>query len=436
MAELFRQEDADYVYDLVKKICVDIGPGCPCSPQEKQRGNIFKHEMQKFADKVEVEPFTCAPKAFIGWFKIGCVLGIISLVFFFLSYYDIYPILFSLIGLIIAIFIFLMMLFEFIFYTEFIDRFYKKKESFNVIGRIIPDEEVKNIIILSGHHDSALQFNWLRYLKYGYYFTEFVLIFSVTTLLIGLTRTFIYNLLGMPKPESLHFFAILMLIFFPMGFIFGVFFAESGKNGGKVPGATDNLASSAMAVRIGQILKSRKLKSESDSNNTKISDHKNSIPKNTEIRIISFGCEEAGTRGSYRYVARHLRELKEKNTMCINFETICTPNITILTTDRNSTLKNSKKVVRKLDNAANIANISHKVEPMPFGGGGTDTLPFSKAGIDAACLFAMKVPSQMIKFYHQPWDDYTILNKEAIGNTMKIALEFLKNEVNLSNRHV
>ena len=56
------------------------------------------------------------------------------------------------------------------------------------------------------------------------------------------------------------------------------------------PGAADNLSAYALAVALcGFLLRNSSY-----------------IPVDTEIRFISFGSEEAGLRGSRRYVERHL----------------------------------------------------------------------------------------------------------------------------------
>ena len=60
--------------------------------------------------------------------------------------------------------------------------------------------------------------------------------------------------------------------------------------GGVVPGAVDNLAASALAAALAR----------------RLANNPASVPPGVEIRFISFGGEEAGLRGSRRYVARLL----------------------------------------------------------------------------------------------------------------------------------
>jgi Zn-dependent M28 family amino/carboxypeptidase len=192
--------------------------------------------------------------------------------------------------------------------------------------------------------------------------------------------------------------------------IIAFFFTESGKNGGKVPGAVDNLSAVGITLAVGRILK----------------EHPGLHPVDTEIRLISFGGEEAGVRGARSYVKAHEAELKSKNTICINYETIINPEIAIITSDKNGFQKNSPEVINALKNAAIAAKVPYKVNPFPFGGGGTDCIPFGEAKIKTACLYALKVPQQMVEFYHQRLDNYDKLNLDALQNGIKIAVEYLK----------
>jgi hypothetical protein len=85
------------------------------------------------------------------------------------------------------------------------------------------------------------------------------------------------------------------------------------------------------------------------------------IPADTEIRFISFGSEEAGLRGSRRYVQRHLDELKRLDARLLNFETVAHPEITILTSDLNGTVENSPEMVTSVVAAAERAGVPYKV---------------------------------------------------------------------------
>jgi hypothetical protein len=38
-------DDAQYALDIVKKICAEVGPGLPATPQERERAAIIKNEL-------------------------------------------------------------------------------------------------------------------------------------------------------------------------------------------------------------------------------------------------------------------------------------------------------------------------------------------------------------------------------------------------------
>jgi Zn-dependent M28 family amino/carboxypeptidase len=192
--------------------------------------------------------------------------------------------------------------------------------------------------------------------------------------------------------------------------IFAMFFNRGRKNGGTVPGAADNLSASALSVAICRFLVN----------------HPAYIPEDTEIRFISFGSEEAGLRGSRRYVERHLEELKSLDARLLNFETVAHPEIIIPTSDVNG-VKNSPVMVSSVAAAARQAGVPFKVQPYPTGGGGSDAGPFSQAGLKAVTLLPFKIPQQIVEFYHQKWDRPEILTIDPLLNVLKLAIEWVRN---------
>jgi len=98
----------------------------------------------------------------------------------------------------------------------------------------------------------------------------------------------------------------------------------------------------------------------------------------TEIRFISFSSEEAGLRGSRRYVERYLDELKRLDTQLLNFEMVAHPEIHILTSDVNGTLQNSSEMVKSVVAAVVSAGVPHKVQSASLGVG---TMQLSSAGL-------------------------------------------------------
>jgi len=49
-------------------------------------------------------------------------------------------------------------------------------------------------------------------------------------------------------------------------------------------------------------------------------------------------------------------------------------------------------------------------------------------------LLAFKIPQQMVAFYHQKWDRPEILTIEPLLNVLKLTLEWIHNEGELSKK--
>jgi hypothetical protein len=413
------------MYEIIQSIIDECGPRMPCSPQEAQGAEIIKKELELVCDDVDLEPFSCNPNAFLGFIKVDIVLVLLSFISFFLiplNLFNYWGYVMSFLSFGFNLIAFLILWNEFFNYREFIDPLFKSRNSQNVIGKIYPKEEVKKILIFSGHHDSALQFNLLTYLKIGYPIVIFLglgimflwLLVSIVVILLILVNLFFYEL-----------FFLFVLILFLIGtpaFIGLFLFVPFGEKANKVPGAVDNLSAVAIVLALGKILKK----------------NKELVPNNTEIRLISFGCEEAGLRGAFRYVEKHFDELKRFEAECINMDAIHSKdNITIIDFEPSTRTKHSEIVVEKIVNAAKSSQI--KIKASAMGGsstfekivgqitGGTDATAFSKAGIKAANISAMDL-NKMLKFYHQPTDTLDKIEKESLERVLQICIAYIINE--------
>jgi hypothetical protein len=411
MASEVNDDDLEYAYHFIQHICTEIGPGHSGTAQEQQRGEYIQQELEQIVDTVVAEEFTCSPATHLEWIKLGVVLVAISAVFYSLSVLGIFPLASAILAALSAGVVFAMNLFQFILYREFVDFLYPTKKSSNIVGTIKSKSATKSILIFSGHHDSALQFTWLRYLKRGYFLVVATLIGSMVIVaaasLLQLTLVLANHTLGVLPTVIM----VLLWVLTPAVLAFGFFFAEKGEYGGKVPGAIDNLSAVATTLALARIVKR----------------HPELVADHTEIRIISFGCEEAGCRGSLRYVQAHREELQQHDTACVNFESLCDPTIWIFRTDRNSTVKYPPQFVDEMVAAAQQSGVPFIVKPFPFGGGGTDGLRFAEAGIPSTTLYALRVPEDMVALYHQEFDTYDKINNETLANALKIAVEFLRN---------
>jgi peptidase M28-like protein len=410
------EHDATFVLNLVRTICSDAGPGLPGTSQERQRGAIIRRELETClgAENVFEEEFTCAPGAFLGTFPI-CAALTLSAALFNASIgqlTDLSSLLTAGSALALSILSVLVFTLEFVFGLELVDPFFRQSRSSNVIGalRTSATNDVKRLLIVSGHHDSALENTWFRFLGYGAFpliATSFIAF--ITMLMMGIVQfTGVVT-----RNNSLMDFGTLgwLMFVYPIvpGVICGLFFTHGSKNGGIVPGAVDNLSASALAVALCRFLV----------------DHSENIPADTEIRFISFGSEEAGLRGSRRYVARHLAELLELDARVLNVEMVAYPEITILTSEKSGTVQNSPAMVRSVVAAAERAGVPYRLKGATIGEA-NDAGSFSKAGLAATTIIPFRMPQQLVAFYHQKWDCPEVLSIEPLLNVLKLALEWVR----------
>ena len=416
------KDDSNYMYEIIQSIIDECGPRMPCSPQEAQGAEIIKEELKKVCDDVVIEPFSCNPRAFLGYIKVDVALVFLSFLLFFsipLNLFNYWGYVMSFLSFGLTLIAILILWNEFFNYREFIDPLFKTRNSQNVIGKIYPKGEVKKILIFSGHHDSALQFNLLTHLKIGY---PIVIFLGLGIMILWLFTSIIVVLLILINLFFYELFFLFVLILFLIGIpaLIGLFFFVSfGEKANKVPGAVDNLSAVAIVLALGKILKK----------------NKEIVPNNTEIRLISFGCEEAGLRGAFRYVDKHFDELKRLDAECINMDGIHSKdNISIIDFEPSTRTKHSEIVVEKIINAAKSSQI--KVKASALGGssmiekiigqvtGGTDATAFSKAGIKAANISAMDL-KQMLGFYHQPTDTVDKIEKGSLENVLQICISYI-----------
>jgi len=418
MAEIITNDDAQYAYDIVKTICTEVGPGLPGTPQERERAAILKKELESHlgAGNVVVEEFTVAPAAFVGGLPI-CALFILIAALLNISVgrlTGVLPWLVAIAALALSIFPLLSFVLEFLLGYEFTDRFFSKKQSQNVAGalRRPGTQEVKRLLIVSGHHDSALEHTWLNLLGgVGFYVASATMLIGfvvMPVMIIIQLAGLITGNAGIVRTGTLGW----VLLVYPIVpcIIAALFFSRGRKGGGVVPGAADNLSASALAVALCRFLVR----------------NPSTIPADTEIRFISFGSEEAGVRGSRRYVERHLDELKRLDVRVLNSEMVAHPEIGILTSEASGTVRTSPEMVKSAVAAAERAGVPYKVKPASFGVGG-DANPFCKAGLKATTLLCYRYPQQWEAWYHQRTDRPDVLTMEPLLNVLKLAFEWVRN---------
>jgi hypothetical protein len=380
--------------DFIKMICEDVGPRIGGSEEESKAGQIIYDEMASFCDEIEKHEFECHPGGFLDYIWITAALYIVGVI----SYFFI-PILSSII-------FFLGLAVYFVQQNltwEVIDFLFPKKKSFHVIGKILPRNTPKNLILLGGHHDSAYEFPLLS--KLGGKSAILIIVTVVIVLLniiLGIVKT-ILIVMGMSSKNSFDIVDLIQIPLFVIGVVLVLIIAKFLRSNTVVLGANDNLTAVAAILECGKYFSKNK-------------------PEETEIWLVSFAGEEH-MRGSKRFVSEYKPVLIEREAMLFNLECLSSETFLLATAESMFFAKHSSKVVEIGKKAAEDLKIPVNVGPLKFAG--SDAANFSRKGLHAATLFGVAkkgTPSH----WHTLDDTPENLNGKNIARGAEIALHFVE----------
>ncbi|MFW9947103.1 MAG: M28 family metallopeptidase [Promethearchaeota archaeon] len=407
-----------YMYKFIEDVCTTIGPRESGTEKEILAGNKIEEELKKCCDETHQEEYISHPHAFLGGIRYGAMLVLVSIVLYWLSLLidlnflqleSFYSLLLIIVALIIVTLTICYFILNVMKYHEVFDFLFPKRKSKNIIGTINPSGKIKNTIIFSAHHDSAFEFNTFYYLgRIGQVIINLGYLAVIIIFIVIIVKIFFQLLTNIIDFAIVFFsFGILFLILMPIAFVY-IFFHSYRP----VLGAFDNLSGVAVVLGIGRYL-----------NENRTND--NVFPKNTRVHLISFAGEEAGLRGSKRYITSHFEELKETGAIVINMDGLAKKDIVIVI-DKESGIgaKHNHEVVKSLYKIAKDINDKAKIGSLPFGA--TDAAAFSKKGIPATCLGGLNLKEELAPYYHTRNDTPEVIEEEALGQTVQICVEYLK----------
>ncbi len=406
VAEPDVSDGAAYALGLVRTICTTVGPGLPGSAQERERADAIRDELAAHLGdgNVATEDFDFAPGAFVGSVPLAALLVLAAALANVLGGGATWSVIAALALSALAIAVYVL---EFVLERELLDRWFPKARSQNVIGTLPARTAARRVLIVSGHHDSAPENRWLGWLGYGFFVGSLIAALGFAVMLVASVMQVVGLATGDPELGRLGWHWLVFPIAPAVGF--GLFFTRSRRHGGTVLGAADNLAASALVAALCRFFV----------------EHRALVPSDVELRFLSFGAEEAGLRGSRRYVARHLDELRRLDARLLNFETIADREIGILTSDLAGSVRCAPEAVQAAVTAAERAGVPHRVKSA-FVGVGTDAAPFCRERLRAVSLLPFRVPQQMIAFYHQPADRPEVLDPGALANVFALAAAWIE----------
>jgi hypothetical protein len=389
----------DYMYNFVKKVIDDIGPRASCSEEEKRLGRLLVEEWKPICDRVEAETFTCSPNAFLGYLPLTVLFYFAAVI----AYWFLPPLSFAM-----AAISFIMVFFELLLYREFVDFLFPRKQGENIIGMIRPKGRASRRVIVSGHMDSAYEFNLIYYLRD---FARPVIIIALVAVLIALggslAKTIAY-FSGFADATAFTGIGFTMIALTPVVAMF--LFFHSYK---PVPGASDDMSGIAIVTGLGKYLYEAKTNGDW-------------YPEKTEVVMLATSSEEAGLRGAKRYVSKHLKELKATPTYGLFLEATCDERY-LTVTDREiwPVAKSDPELIKMAQDVAAHHNWPIAVRSIPLGAGSSDAAAFSVKGIPSICLLCQDI-SQAPMNYHTRNDTYEHIRPQSLAVSLQMVIDVLK----------
>ncbi len=371
----------NYIEDIINR----FGGRYLGSEQEKKAQYYTAEILKKYCDKVEVEEFESPLEAHFQSLKIFCIVYVMVLVLMKINVQ--YA---AILGVLNTV------LFNghFVTYRHWLDFLFPNKTSWNLIGDIEPTEKATSTLIIAGHIDSVKEFKWWYKLKAKG---------AILTVFAG----FLLTLLGVYAFFSLfiqaQFFQYLWWIFVLLSPILIVFYDMHGEK--VVEGASDNLTGVALAVEMAKVFSRRKL-------------------KNTRLRLISFGSEEACLRGSYAYAKKHKEQLLQEKAFLVNLDTIKEKaHLTIITAELNTLVFFKKENIDLIENAFNATQTPYKKLPLTVGA--TDASAFHILGLSAISLIGMQSET-LDPSYHTRLDTVEYINPDGMEAMREVLINFVE----------
>ncbi|MBS7248972.1 MAG: M20/M25/M40 family metallo-hydrolase [Candidatus Freyarchaeota archaeon] len=413
------------IKEFIEYFCDEVGPRPPCSEQEAKAARLMKKKFDEYCDKTSLENFTCRPAAYRWVFRLPIILYILSVALYVVSTYfslqasatplgfalppsiwgadlRFYHLLFLLAAIAVSTFSIVIIVGSLMYTKETVDLLFPKRTSTNVIGKIKPQEKAKKLVLISGHHDSNWEFPLIK--KFGSKYVNMqaipvilnyvllpILLLKMATHFLGATPSFhtettILAVLVAPIPIMLYIYPNLV---------------------SKTPvmGANDNLTGMAVCYEVAKYISNPELR-----------------PKETEVWLVSFGCEEIGDRGSKQFVKSHYEELKEAYHVNIDMVGEKESTLCIVEKEVRTLVKLSPEVTQKLNSIFEMLRIKAKNVSIDAY---TDAMSFAKKGLKSASIVALG-PSKFPKYYHTTNDTPENLDYNQVANVVKVCLEFIK----------
>ncbi len=378
---------------FVARIVDEIGPRPAGSDAERGLGSLLETEWAGFCDQVDVHAFDFHPRAFLGWIPWMVAVYLVALA----SYWFFPPLAFLLSAMAV-----LVIYVQGIRFRELLDRLFPAARGHNVIGVLKPRAAIKRRAVLVAHQDSAYEFTlWYRFRKLS---PALMVVFGLAfawMAFAGLAASLGW-VLGGTGHVAFTVMGIVGAALYPIVGLFVFFTAWQ-----PVPGALDNASGIAVIDALGRAL-------------ARGGPEGQRMLDSTEVVLLAASSEEAGLRGSRRFVGRHRARLERTPTYVLNLDGIGqAEHLSIITRE----LWTGARHDRDLVELALAAGQQHGLAPkqVKLLMGGTDAAPFSLAAIPALTIICQD-SSQLIPNYHTRHDTIDHVEQAALGAAFTLSL--------------
>lgn len=399
------EERAKNALDFASGIIEAFGPRLAGSESCAKAAGALHDRTKAICGSAAIEDFEVHPGAFLGFIKVLVVAygaAAASLAFA------------PLLSAILSTASMFILVFGFLLYREVLDPFFPRRQGHNVVGTLEPSGEVKQQVIVSGHHDSARIFNF--YIDRPELYAKRINggIGSVAALwLASIIVTLVSGLaLGTPLLGFDILRAVVALVFLallPLVLPLWHFASNEG-----TPGAGDNLVASTIALEILEEFATRRKEGRG--------------LVHTRLVLASFDAEEAGLRGARAFARRRKAEFASLPSYGYNMDCVyALSDLAMLESDLNGSVKLDREATGRLAALAKAEGLPSKTKPIAFLTGGTDAAELAKAGLRATSLIAMQWGNDArSSSYHTPRDTIDTVDPEAVEALIRLGTRFIE----------
>jgi len=373
-------------YSLVSDIIEKFGPRKAGSEAETKAQHYLAGLLSEFCDRVNVEPFKEPLGAKFQSLRIFCVLFWVSLL---MPSYNLHG------AFLLSSMNAFLFIGHFVMYRNWLDFAYPSSESRNVVGTVEPLGEVRRTVIISGHMDSTPEFIWWYWLKnWG---IRLMVLGGLSFVLLPVYYL-IALVMDLPVWDS-----PIWWVFMASSPLALMFFFIHGKK--VVDGAQDNLSGVAVACTVAKQLSVERL-------------------QHIRVKVVSFGAEETGLRGSSAFHLIHKGFLHATPHHIINLDGILDrDNMHLVTSEPSIPARHDKELNARLARVFEAHGMPTKSASIPVGA--TDASSFSRWGISATSIVGLPM-NRLHPTYHTRLDTIECLDPVTLERTADIIAAALR----------